>query len=84
MSAILRILQHPRKGTTVLNHIRNVGQTIEAPSMVADVLDDMERIHLQLHLLEYRSREGCCSASALGDRLSELADEVKSVMERLS
>lgn len=50
----------------------------------SEILDDLERVHLQIHLLEFRSRERLDSLNTVGDRLSELADEVKSLKNRIA
>lgn len=47
-----------------------------------DVLDDLERVHLQLAVLEFRVIEAD-GFSVTAKRLSELGDDVKVVIERL-
>lgn len=50
---------------------------------LSDIVDDLERIHLQLAILEYRIGQMHEHASRPVERRCELGDKLKGVIERI-
>ena len=70
-------------GKTMVEKTNGKRRLFRGESDSSDILDGLERIHLQIHLVELRIRDGL-SDNVEADRLSDVAEELQSVITRLS